>query len=281
MWLPHLSLTKPQVGQRGAIFYHGIKVGELVSSEALVAEAGAEIVLVGSGPSVNTSDVSRIPGGSAILLNGAISLIPASIAEPLAIAIEDERFIQRHFAMLKNRVGRGTICLLSVPVLRAICEIQPDWLAGRTIILIDNVRKPYDQPRRDASGLGANKAAVLEDEGRTGFSHDPDWGVFQGGSVAVSALQFAVHCRPAKIGLLGIDISNANEPRFYEKRDAMAKSGVARATDRITAHLSLAKRIAGSAQINVINYSPVSVLRHAGFGYDARLARADVPQDPR
>lgn len=80
------------------------------------------------------------------------------------------------------------------------------------------------------------------------------------------------------IGLLGIDISNANEPRFYESRSDMAKSGVARATDRIVGHLQLARRVAQSLGITVHNHSPVSVLGGAGFGYDASLSAADTVQ---
>jgi hypothetical protein len=58
----------------------------------------------------------------------------------------------------------------------------------------------------------------------------------------------------------------------------MAKSGVARATDRIVTHLQLARRVAQSFDISVHNHSPVSVLREAGFGYDASLAAADGRQ---
>lgn len=275
MWLPHLSLAKPGAGEPGEILYRGTKVGRLVSADVLAASAPDALYVIGSGPSVRNNDLSKIAERAAILLNGAVSLVGNGLGRPLAVAIEDERFIHRHFAMLKARMADDVVCLFSVPVLRAICETDKDWLADKTIVLIDNVRKPYGAARREPADLAGNPVAVLEHDGGVGFSLDPDWGVFQGGSVVVSALQFAVHCRPSTIGLLGIDISNANEPRFYESRGEMAKSGVARATDRIVSHLLLAKRVAESKNVRLLNHSPVSVLRTSGFGYDASLEKPE------
>jgi hypothetical protein len=273
MWLPYLALTKPKAGIDGEIFYKGINVGRLLSVSALSKPASDTIHVIGSGPSVKNIDLSAIAERSAILLNGAISLVGNALGPPLAVAIEDERFIERYFPLLQEKIGGDIACLFSAPVLRAICEKDPGWLKDKTVALIDNVRKPYGLARPSAAELAANPAAVLAGEGSVGFSTDPDWGVFQGGSVAVSALQFATYFRPSMIGLIGIDISNANEPRFYETRGQMAKSGVARATDRIVSHLLLARQVAETMHISIVNHSPVSVLRSSGFGYDPRLER--------
>ena len=94
------------------------------------------------------------------------------------------------------------------------------------------------------------------------------------GSVAVSALQFAAFCRPATIGLFGIDISNAGEPRFYEKAGDTAGSGIAGAAGRIVAHFALARRVCAEENIEILNFSPVSALVGAGFPYDPRFAAA-------
>jgi hypothetical protein len=276
MWLPYLALTKPKAGVAGEISYKGNNVGRLVSAGALAKPASDTVYVIGSGPSVKNTDLSLIADRSAILLNGAISLVGNELGPPLAVAIEDERFIERYLPLLQEKIGSDIACLFSAPVLRAICEKDAGWLKDKTVALIDNVRKPYGLARPSAAELAANPAAVLAGEGRVGFSNDPDWGVFQGGSVAVSALQFAMYFRPSSIGLIGIDISNANEPRFYETHGQMAKSGVARATDRIVSHLFLARQVAETMHISVVNHSPVSVLRSSGFGYDPRLERADA-----
>lgn len=272
-WLPGLELTRPSSGVDGAIVYRGKPVGGLRPAAALRAGPHGVIHIVGSGPSVRDTAVERLERGSAILLNGAISLVGSGIEEPLAVAIEDERFVWRHFDLMRAKIAVDTPCLLSTMAIRAICERDEGWLAGRPVILVDNILKPYRHARREMKEVAAFDFVVLADDGSAGFSLDPDRGVFQGGTVAISALQFAFVCAPRRIGLVGIDISNSKQPRFYEAGGNAAFSGLAVAEERILAHFSLARRIAAERGIEIANYSAVSVLAKCGIAYDAGLAR--------
>lgn len=273
-WWPGLSLdVPPDADRHGAIFYREKRIASLLHADVLKKRAGREIFIIGSGPSLPDSDLSRIGPCTSVLLNGAISLIADDIAEPLAIAIEDERFVWRHFDLMKKKIAAQTICLLSVSVIRAVCEIDSSWLADRSIVLIDDIRKPYNARRRSNAQLSALDFIVLSENGIAGFSEDPSKGVFQGGSVVVSALQFAASCRPAQIGFFGIDISNANVPRFYERAGQSAKSGIAGASARILAHIELAGQVCQTHGIALLNFSAVSALRQCGLPYDARYAR--------
>ncbi|WP_313522868.1 glycosyl transferase [Shinella sp.] len=272
-WLPYLALQAPDAEGHRAIVYHGKLVGSLLPATALRERAGPSIFIVGSGPSINDNDLVTMEKRSGILLNGAIGLIGQAITEPLAIAIEDERFIWRHFALVRAHASPETILLLSTEVIRAICEIEPAFLDGRKIILIDNIRKPYRKMLQSPDSLSALPFVVLDGERETGLSLDPDKGVFQGGSVAISALQFAMFCEPREIGLLGIDIVNADQPRFYERAGQVAGSGIVRARSRIMAHFRLAKEICARRGITIHNHSAVSALAAEGFGYDDRFAR--------
>lgn len=233
---------------------------------SLSERAGERIVIIGSGPSVKGADLSSLPDRSALLLNGAISLIGSEIREPLAVAIEDERFVWRHFGLMRERMTRREVPLLLSPgVIRATCELDPTFLRDRPIILIDDIRKPYGLPRRDKAALAGFDFVVLE--GEAGFSADPDRGVFQGGSVAISALQFALAAGAREIGFLGVDIANANAPRFYEKEGDVAYSGIAGAEARILAHIALARDVAARRGVRLSNHSQVSALRSIGFDY--------------
>ncbi len=273
-WLPGLTLRIPATSlDEGEILFKGERVAALHHADLLRKAAHETIHIVGSGPSIAGVDFSRVALHEAILLNGAINLIGTRIGAPLAVAIEDERFVWRHFPLMREKIGAGTICLLSVGVVRAICETDRGWLADKRVILVDDVRKPYRLRRRSDDDLRHLNFAVLADDG-AGFSRDTSRGVFQGGSVAVSALQFAVFCRPAIIGLFGIDISNAGEPRFYEKAGDTAGSGIAGAAGRIVAHFALARRVCAEDKIEILNFSPVSALIGAGFPYDPRFAAA-------
>lgn len=233
---------------------------------ALTERASDWIVIVGSGPSVKVADIAALPERSAILLNGAISLIGQGIEAPLAVAIEDERFVWRHFDMMRERMtARNVPCLMSPGVIRAICEQDARFLESRPLILIDDIRKPYGAPRRSAADLANFDFVTLE--GEAGFSSDPDRGVFQGGSVAISALQFALSTGAKEIGFIGVDIANADGPRFYESAGNTAYSGIAGAERRILDHIALAARIAEGRGVQIINHSRVSALRSIGLSY--------------
>jgi hypothetical protein len=266
-WLPGLSIRERTDVTAGVAIFGGARLA-LQKTDMLRRRAEGGVTIVGSGPSVREAPLERLPRRSALLLNGAISLIGAGIADPFAIAIEDERFVWRHFAMMAERIGRDIPCLFSPGVIRAIFDIDPYWLTGRNVILIDDIRKPYGAPRRSAEALSHLPFVRLNAAGDAGFSLDPDRGVFQGGSVAISALQFVLSTGAPEIGFIGVDISNAAAPRFYERPGETAYSGVADAEARILAHIELANRIAEERGQRLINHSPVSALARIGLAYE-------------
>lgn len=264
-WLPSLAIRDRGPGHPGAVWFRGHPILSLLPVEELSRRVGHSILIVGSGPSVKGQSFAGLPSRSAILLNGAISLIGSEIAVPLAVAIEDERFVWRHFAMMREKIAADTLCLFSPGVLNAICLLDRQWLDDRSVVLIDNIRKPYGSPRRPDEALQALGFVRLA--GEAGFSEDPDRGVFQGGSVAISALQFALATHAEQVGFLGVDISNAGSPRFYEAAGETAFSGIAGAERRILSHIALAKVCAERKGVILINHSPVSALRRIGLDY--------------
>lgn len=268
-WLPSLRIEGRAEGSSGTIVYRGRPVAALAGFEILRQRAGSRIVIVGSGPSVNDSPPGVLPLRTALLLNGAIGLIGQGIGEPLAVAIEDERFVWRHFAMIAQHVRADIPMLLSVGAIRALCDIDPAFLRERTVILIDDIRKPYGAPRRTDAELAGFGHAVLRD--CAGFSLRPDLAVFQGGSVVVSALQFALAAGASEIGFIGVDIANADAPRFYESDGSAAFSGVAGAERRILDHIALARDEAEKRGVRLRNHSAISALRSIGLDYE-RLA---------
>lgn len=253
------------VGQPGRVVYRGREILGLSGIDSLVRRASQRILIAGSGPSVNEARLGGLPPRHALLLNGAISLIGEALAEPLAVAIEDERFVWRHFEMIAGRIPSDVPLLLSPGAIRAICDRDAVFLRDRTVILIDDIRKPYGKPRRDEVEVAGRSHAVLR--GAAGFSSEPDLGVFQGGSVVVSALQFALATGATEIGFIGVDIANAGAPRFYERDGAAAFSGVAGAEARILEHVALAGDIAEYRGVRLVNHSPVSALRSIGLDY--------------
>lgn len=266
-WLPSLRIEGRAADAAGRVVYRRKPVVELSGIALLARRTGPRIVIVGSGPSVKAAGFDGVPARCALLLNGAISLIGEGIADPLAVAIEDERFVWRHFDMVRGHVPADVPMLLSPGAIRAFCDIDADFLKGRIVVLIDDIRKPYAHPRRNDAELADLDHVTLR--GPAGFSMRPDKGVFQGGSVVVSALQFALATGAEEIGFIGVDITNADTPRFYEQDGGAAFSGVAGAAKRILDHIALADDIVGYRGIRLVNHSSLSALNSIGMDYEA------------
>ncbi|PYE45098.1 hypothetical protein DFI02_102539 [Rhizobium sp. PP-F2F-G20b] len=270
-WAPSLRIEPAPYGPERTILFRNRPAGTLLPPSALSDLAGSDITIVGSGPSVRDADIGALANRSTLLLNGAIALVPERIPRPLAFVVEDERFVYRHFQAFMAGLDPSILCLFSVAVIRAILEHNPDWLIERPVILIDNLLKPYGENRRDLAAVSRMSAVTVDAPSRSGVSLDPALGVFQGGSVAVSALQFALFCRPRIVGFIGIDIANAAQPRFYETPGEKVFSGVSEAEGRILAHIRLAKTVGEARGSTFVNYSPSSALQKIGIPYSDRL----------
>ena len=103
--------------------------------------------------------------------------------------------------------------------------------------------KPIGAARRALTDPELSDFVILGREGAISIA--PDRGVVITGTVAFSALQFALAAGPERILLAGIDLTNDTEPRFYERRADSAPSGLRSGLRRILAGFSLAATVAG------------------------------------
>lgn len=252
----------------GEVWWRGKRL-LLLRPLAQVIPAGQPLIaVVGSGPSLKDQHPERLPPGSAILLNGAASLA-SRIPAPLAVLVEDERFIFRHHAMIAA-LPAGLPLILSPAALRAIAERDAEVLRVRPVSLLDNLAKPVNAPRRGLSDPALD--AILVRGRDATLSREPEAGVVITGTVATSALQLALSARPREILLAGIDLGNArSEPRFYETAGSAAPSGIDKGLDRILPTFALAREVAGDQGITLLCASPVSLLLSLGYPRDDRL----------
>lgn len=277
-WWPGVRLTLPEEGRPGEIIYKDRRVAPLAPLDILEGPR-EEITIIGSGPSISGQDFSRLPDHSAILLNGAIHLLDKRLQNPLAVMVEDERFVWRHFGNMVKLIKPQTPCLFSTSTLRAICEIDASWLASQQVIHMDFLQKPYAQARPSNAELASMPFLSWSADRSNAISLMPQRGVFAGGSVAVTAVQIALHLKPATLGLAGIDLLNAGEPRFYETSEDSAKSRILRAQDKILDIYAVVLKECERLGIKLVNYSPVSSLSRIGVPYDDRLSRQS--SDPK
>lgn len=249
----------------GRVTWRGRPLTTLRSASQIIPHDLTTIAVVGSGPSLRDQRVEALGDGTAILCNGAATL--ADRIHPMAVAVEDERFVFRHHAMLAA-LPRDIPLMLSPAALRACAERGTATLADRAVVLIDNLEKPAGRPRRPLTDP-ALRDTVLRGQ-RGALSLDPDRGVVITGTVAFSALQFALAAGPERIVLAGIDLTNDSQPRFYEAADT-ARSGLSAGLDRILAGFALARQAADRRGIELTCASPVSALLDIGYPLSLRL----------
>ena len=249
----------------GRVIWRGDRLLTLQSAAAIIPSDLPMIAVVGSGPSLRDQRIEALGDCTAILCNGAASL--SRQITPLAVAVEDERFVFRHHAMLAALPHQVPL-LLSPAALRAWAERGAERLRDRSVALIDNLRKPVNRPRRDLSDPAIRDIVIRDHD--AALSIDPDAGTIITGTVAFSAMQFALSANPGRIVAAGIDLSNDHQPRFYEGTETAA-SGLSAGLGRILAGFALARRVAERRDIELTCASPVSALLGIGYPHDAML----------
>jgi hypothetical protein len=266
-WLPSLRLADTSAAGQSDIVYHGRRI--LTAREFRGTSSSEPIYIIGSGPSVSDTSIEAVPDNCSFLLNGAISLVGNRIGKPMAVVIEDERFIWRHFDLLRAKITPGIKCIFSLSVIRSICEHDSGWLADKDLVVIRNGLAPYAQKRLSLADI-QDLNWIYSRQGR-GMSLDPDLGIVPAGTVAATAMQFALATGSKNIGLIGIDISNSALPRFYENNDSSAFSGIALAEARILDFFGVAKQYSDENGITLRCYSSVSALLKIGYEYSDDL----------
>ncbi|KAB2823520.1 hypothetical protein [Aliivibrio finisterrensis] len=194
--------------------------------------------IIGSGPSVNDLDLKKLKSGKNVFLNGAVSLAYENKLPIYAHVIMDSNFIYNRFDLLKKNNYRIKYIL----GLGAICAI-----AERDInILLDNdIYLFYVDPLTNSRQ----------------FSNSINDHVIDGGTVMSIAIQVFLNSNPSIVYLLGLDISNAHLPRFYEHYHNMQKSGLQKDFEyKILPFMKSASAQYHQNNVELYNCSPVSKL---------------------
>ena len=135
-----------------------------------------------------------------------------------------------HFKKIHNLVPMETACVFTPAVMRAICEISPQWIATRPLYMIESITNPYLKSRLAENELSQFDWLITNDTNKVGFSLDPSAGIFFNATVAHTAFQIGVSLNPSTIGFAGVDlVVDPEKPRFYDT----LKSGLNRSRPKI------------------------------------------------
>ena len=97
---------------------------------------------------------------------------------------------------------------------------------------------------------------------------DPRLGFFHTGTVMSNAIQIAFYVGFKEIFLLGFDLGNANQPRFYENTEDVVRSGLLNDyEEHIKPFMLLTKLASKKTGVGVYNCSPVSLLPYSIIPY--------------
>lgn len=238
-----------------------------------------QVNILASGSSINSANLTKISQQPCIFVNGSIELMGTyDFTQPVAYVITDPRFIRHNLAILQSRYHGEFPLYLTQAVLEKLAETAPTVIEQyhHNLHLIYSVERPITQAlnhffakiltkwqtkKRPLTDFQTNPNFVIKQHGKNviGVSLDIRHGFVEAGTVAFVATQLAYSLGFNQIDLYGVDLINANEPRFYENSQNSAPSKLEPAIyNRIVPSFDLLANIYQKNGVMVYNHSPIS-----------------------
>lgn len=203
------------------------------------------INIIGSGPSVRCLDYSTLLHDRNIFLNGSISLAIEFQLPVFAFIIMDATFVKNRFELIQS-LAEPCHLLLGLGAACAIAERDSSILERHKITIFT---------------ISKGNLNDFYSDGVSYFSNNLDFGFFDGGTVMSVAIQLAYHLRPETVNLLGLDIGNSGEPRFYELKGKALKSGLLKDYEtKILPFMTLTSKCYSNKKIDLFNCSSITKL---------------------
>lgn len=252
------------------VFWKGASAVVLENWSDFPVGVSESIYVVGTGPSVKKQDLTELNGDIA-LLNGAVTLLSSGqVSGALAVIVEDGRFVLERSKLLQG-LPENQVLVLSVSALFAALRVCPQVLSNYRVFLMQGALRPWGAAALQQDDLPPSKFRFSD---RARLSLDLSLGHFGCGTVMYAGVQLGFHLRKRRIALVGIDLTNFDAPRFYERDNDRAWSGVANAyTKRILPALELAADTADELGVELVNCSPASIIPRSLIPYSGELER--------
>ncbi len=227
--------------------------------------SGKSVFLVGSGPSIAQQNLSLIEKQPLLLMNGAITLTKSHRISPTAYMVVDKSFIRNHPESL-DIITAGTPCIFTAGVIRQVLDISPDFFDTHPLYFIEKATKRYEQLAVSIDEL-PSEFFIKQEE--IACSLDITKGFAEGGTVMYAAAQLMLFLRAKKVTLVGFDLGNADQPRFYETHKNKVKSGIKKAIEnRIIPSFKLLATQCKQQNIKLTNTSHISSMPYDIIPFD-------------
>lgn len=263
LW-PFTRITRAPSGEISALRYKG-KTVPLVSLSALKNSMQGEVLLTATGPSTRNIDFSLLSKTIPVMgVNGAWHL--ADRLHFSLYTIVDMEFFDKKPDIIRAIVSQPEILLFTtMHGIAKILDRYGDALRCRLALIEDGCYKIY-QPKVASEAIKRTyqqNAAMYFHPQRPDicFSTDIRQGIFDAGTVVYWALQILAWLGFNTILVSGLDMTNFNQPRFYETQQEKLPSYLATKVDTLVMpSFAHAAQVLQQRQVRVINFSPESAV---------------------
>lgn len=259
-YYPYIRLlNKNKIYWKNKFLFETHSFDELNSNEK-------DIFIIGSGPSINRQNLALLKNKKVIFLNGSIIIAKKYNIPPFCLTIMDSTFVINRQNIIKEIPSKIPL-ILSLSVIKAFYYFMPQILKEHPIFLIENPLEPYNGTKKEIIDLD-KKYFYISKAGDSAFSLNPSKGLYNGGTVMSNAIQLAFYAGFKRVFLLGLDIGNANQPRFYETNNNKIKCGLLNDYEtEILPFMKATRELAEIKGISIYNCSPITKLPYEVIPY--------------
>ncbi len=269
LW-PFVTVRRDGQGRLSGCDLHGVRGPATVPLDRLPRGIGGDAHLILSGPSVAQIDYDQCRMSTVMGVNGSIALRARHPALRFDYyAMLDAGFVKRRRDLVAQVLAQDLVLFVTPEVYRWIALLFDNRTVRCRIALFEEVHQRAQQPRARPeeleAQLGADPELVLFDAHHPmhahGFSLDAARGLFGGGTVAYTSLQFLAWLGARTVYLHGLDLTATAGPRFYESAGAQLPTALDRQyAGHIEPAFRQASQLLRARGIKVYNLSVLSRL---------------------
>lgn len=268
LW-PFTHITRAASGEIRTLKYKG-KAVPLVNLSELKDSAQGEVLLTATGPSTRRIDFTLLPKSIPVMgVNGAWHL--SDKIKFSLYTIVDMEFYDKKPDVIRSVISQADIVLFTT--MHGIAKILDRYgaeLRCRLALIEDACYKIY-QPKVAKNAIqqawrGVPALRFHPQRHDICFSTDIRHGIFDAGTVVYWALQILMWLGFKTILISGLDMSNFNQPRFYETEQDKLPSWLAnKVDDLVMPSFSHAANVLQQNHIRVVNFSLESAVPETIF----------------
>lgn len=267
LW-PWITITRANSGEINAVSYKRQPIPVCPLSE-LAGRYQGDVLLAASGPSVRSIDFERLPEIPAMGVNGSWDL-KNKVAFRFYIVV-DMSFFKNKPEVIEEIIGCPDIHFFTT-VQGIMKMVETFGVAAIRCILvpIEDISSQVFRAARPLEilhdTLSLPGVSFSKDAKHVAFVTDIRLGIADAGTVVYWALQILNFCGFTRIFILGLDLNNFNQPRFYENQHNRLPTTLDDCLDsKILPSLRLASQVLKAIHTEVINFSPDSAVPDTVF----------------